>query len=453
MRDLLLVLFLFVAIYFCFKRPFLGIAAWAFIALLAPANWAYGFSNSFRLNLTIVAVTALSYLFIQKDKKLAFNGLSFWVLAFAGWTLLSSYTAVNPEYSIGYWNQFIRVLIFYFFITLVLSKKLHIDTLIWAIVLGISSYAAMEAVKVVLSGGGHMVQGRSGALRDRNDFAVAVNMCLPLILYLIYVTKHHRLKLGLWGLFFGNIIAIVGTGSRGGFIGLAILALAFWFKSKRKVLWLLLAVLVLPVAYQYTPEHWRERQSTIQTASTEDESFIGRLWAWKISVMLANDNPLTGGGFKAVTEPVIWHSYAPFTPDFGPIATPPIPKSIAPKAAHNIYLQVLGDHGYVGLFIFGMILLAILWTNRRNRKLALKHDQQWCVQLSNAIFLSMVGYGVTGNNVSLAYFDLLYGIAGIVAVIAIRKLYLPQPATAKVAAPAFANGRGQQFKAPGNPAR
>ena len=45
----------------------------------------------------------------------------------------------------------------------------------------------------------------------------------------------------------GNIVAIVGTSSRGGFIGLTILALAFWWKSKRKLLWLLLAVIVLPI--------------------------------------------------------------------------------------------------------------------------------------------------------------------------------------------------------------
>ncbi|MBZ9611728.1 putative O-glycosylation ligase, exosortase A system-associated [Rheinheimera maricola] len=453
MRDLLLVLFLFVAIYFCFKRPFIGIAAWAFIALLAPANWAFGFSTSFRLNLTIVVVTFLSYLFVHKDKKLAFNGLSFWVLMFALWTLLSSFNSVASTIAVDYWNQFIKVLLLYFFITLVLTKKLHIDTLIWAIVLAISSYAAMESVKVVLSAGGHQVSGRSGALMDRNDFAVAVNMCLPLILYLIYATKHYYLKLGLWGLFLGNIVAIVGTGSRGGFIGLAILALAFWWKSKRKLLWFLLAIIVLPTAYQYTPEHWRERQSTIQTASTEDASFIGRLWAWKISVMIARDHPLVGGGFKAVTQPVVWHSYAPFTPFFGPIETPPIPPEQFPLAAHNIYFQVLGDHGYVGMFIFGMLLLGILWVNRRNRQLAMKHDQQWCVQLSNAILLSMVGYGVTGNNVSLAYFDLLYTIAGIVAVIAIRKLYLPQPATANGVTAVFANDRAQQFKAPGSPTR
>ncbi|CAM3879547.1 putative O-glycosylation ligase, exosortase A system-associated [Rheinheimera salexigens] len=426
MRDLLLVLFLFVAIFYSFKRPFIGIAAWAWIALIAPANWAFGFSNDFRLNLTIVVVTVLSYLFMHKNKKLAFNGLSFWILLFAFWTLLSSLNAVNSPYAVDYWYQFIKVLLFYLFITLIVTKKLHLDTLIWAIVLAISSYAAMEAVKVVLSGGSHMVRGRSGALLDRNDFAVAVNMCLPLILYLIFATKHHYLKLGLWGLFFGNIIAIVGTGSRGGFIGLSILAIAIWWKSKRKLLWLILTLLILPSAYQFTPEEWRERQNTIQTASTEDASFIGRLWAWKISVMLARDNPMLGGGFGSVSQPIVWYSYAPYTPDFGPIKTPLPPPNMRPKAAHNIYFQVLGDHGYVGLFIYLMMFTSIFWINRRNGKLAIKHNQPWCKNLSDAIALSMVGYCVTGNNVSLAYFDLLYVMGGIVAVISIYKLYLPQ---------------------------
>ena len=40
MRDLLLVIFLFVAIFYAFKRPYLGVAAWVWIALTAPAAWA-----------------------------------------------------------------------------------------------------------------------------------------------------------------------------------------------------------------------------------------------------------------------------------------------------------------------------------------------------------------------------------------------------------------------------
>src|SRR5690606_12107736 len=125
----------------------------------------------------------------------------------------------------------------------------------------------------------------------------------------------------------------------------------------------------------------------------------------------------------------------PFTPFFGPIETPEIPEGSAPKAAHNIYFQVLGDHGYVGLSIFLMILTSMLWVNRRNRLKAKKHQQLWCEKLSAAISLSLIGFCVTGANVSLAYFDLFYALAGIVSVISIYKLYQPgkPPVTADTA--------------------
>lgn len=426
MRDILLVLFLFVAIFYAFKRPYLGVAAWAWIALTAPANWAFGFSTSFRLNLTIVLVTVLAYIFAGKNKKFSFNIVSFWVLMLVIWTLLSTINTLNimPSQVWYYWNQFTKVLLLYFFITIVLQKRLHIDTLIWAIVLSISSYAAMEAVKFIISAGGHRIVGRAGAIADRNDLAVAINMCIPLIVYLIQTVKHKWLTIGLWGLLALNILSIIGTYSRGGFIGLAILAIAFWLKSKRKLVWALVAVLMLPVAINQAPEDWKERQNTVATATTSDSSFIGRLWAWKISIMIARDNPLTGGGFKAVTDPVQWHKYAPYTDNYWIFPTPPIPANLQPKAAHNIYLQVLGDHGYAGLFIYLSFLLSCWLVNYKNRKLAKQHQSDWCYKLSNALVLSMVGYGITGANVSLAYFELVFALAGIVSVIAINKLYL-----------------------------
>ena len=448
MRDLLLVGFLFVAIYYAFKRPYLGVAAWVWIALTAPANWAFGFSQDFRLNLTIVLVTALAYVFVQKQKSFKLGGIGMLVILFCFWTFITTLFNNNstPSYVWYIFTEFLKVAALFFFLVLIIRKRLHIDTIIWALILSVSSYAGMEAVKFILSGGGHKVVGRAGIMIDRNDLAVAINMCIPFIVYLIQSSKHRLIRHGLWLLLGLNVIAIIGTGSRGGFIGLAILALAFWWRSKHKLIWLLLAALVLPVAYQYTPEQWRERQSTIQTAATEDGSFIGRLWAWKIAVMIARDYPVTGAGFMGATDRVIWHSYAPFTPYFGPIETPEIPPGSAPKAAHNIYLQVLGDHGYVGLFIFSMILLSMLWINRRNRKLAIKYNQQWCIQLSNAITLSLIGYGVTGNNVSLAYFDLLYALAGIISVIAIRQLYSPVPVNATQQSTSSATGNSRLLR-------
>ena len=445
MRDLLLVGFLFVAIYYSFKRPYIGMAAWIWIALTAPADWVFGFSQSFRLNLTIVLVTALSFMFVQKDKKFQFDRLVGWVLFFAFWTLVTTFANKTsyPEYVWQYWNQFIKVILLFFFITLTLQKRLHVDTFVWAIVLAISSFAAMEAVKFILSGGSHRIVGKAGIIQDRNDLAVAINMCIPLIVYLIQTTKHKLLKQGLMGLLAFNVLAIIGTYSRGGFIGLSLLAIAFWWSSNRKMMWSMVAIILIPIFLANAPEEWKERQNTVSTAAQEDGSFIGRLWAWKISTMIANDYPLTGGGFHAVKDRLLWGYYAPFTPGFGPIETPPIPPDLRPKAAHNIYMQVLGDHGYIGLIAFLFILLGTWRVNLKNRKRARENDQDWCVKLSTMINLSLVGYCITGGNVSLAYFDLFYALVGVVSVMSTRRMWASNEAVEQAPVVGAPNLRAQ----------
>lgn len=427
MRDLLLVGFLFVAIYYSFKRPYLGVAAWIWIALTAPAEWAFGFSQEFRLNLTIVLVTALAFFFAKDKTPSKFGGIHTWVFLFGFWMLLS--TIFSLRIDSGYaWDkmiEFIKVLMLFLFITLTVRRRLHVDTLVWAIVLSISSYAAMEGVKFILSGGGHRIVGRAGIITDRNDLAVAINMCLPLIVYLWSNTENKKLKLGLLGLAALNVVAIVGTYSRGGFIGLSILAFAMWLKSNRKMVYMVLALLALPILYENAPEDWKERQSTVETATTEDGSFIGRLWAWKIATLIALDNPMTGGGFKATTDPILWSIYAPETPGFGPVETPPIDSRVRPKAAHNIYFQVLGSAGFAGLFIFLSMMLAGFFSCISNARKAKQHGVKWCQDLSNAIILAFVGYGVTGLNVSLAYFELVYAFLAIIAVMKYQQLYKP----------------------------
>lgn len=419
MRDILLVCFLIVATYFTFRKPFIGVAAWLWIALMAPSQWAFGFSQSFRLNFTIGIVAAIAYLFSRDKARLKFTGMYFVVLLFAFWMLLASIFH-NQLDSALVWDkciEFMKVIALFLFLTLTVRTENQLNTIIWAILFAVSAYAAMEACKFILSGGGHRITGRSGIISDRNDLAVAINMCLPLILYLWHTTENKKLKMGLLLLFFLNIIAVVGTFSRGGFIGLSVLAVAVWWRSKHKLAGFVLALVSLTVLYVNVPEEWKARQMTVMTAVEEDGSFIGRLWAWKIATLIAIDNPVTGGGFKATTDPFLWSYYALETPDFGFIETPPIPEYVKPKAAHNIYFQVLASSGFVGIGIFLSMLVTGLMSCMRNVVLARRYKIPWLEYLSNALFLSLVGYAITGLNVSLAYFELVYALLAMIMVV------------------------------------
>lgn len=418
MRDLLLVLFLFVAIYYSFKKPYIGVAAWIWIALMAPAKWTFGFSNSFRMNLVIVVITALSYLFYKNKPKVRLSGLHFWVFLFLAWMLFS--TIFHLQIDGGFvWDkliEFSKVIVLFLFITLTVKTEKEINTIIWAIVLAISAYAGMEAVKFLMSGGGHRIVGKAGIIADRNDLAVAINMCLPLVVYLWSITKHDKLKLGLLALAALNVVAIIGTYSRGGFIGLAVLAFAMWLKSNRKFIFFMLALILLPIGYGVAPSDWKSRQSTVETAAAKDSSFIGRLWAWKIATLIALDNPLTGGGFKATNDPMLWRLYANETPNFA-YDTPPIPPTQHSLVAHNIYFQVIASAGFAGFYIFMHMLLLAYLVCKQNIKKSRKTGDKAMLNLSKAISLSCIGYAITGMNVSLAYFELVYILIGLIIVI------------------------------------
>ncbi len=424
MRDLVVTLLFFFLVFYAMRRPFIGVAAWAWITFAYPAGWAWGYSTNFRMNFTVAVLTFIGYIFL-KDKpnvkidKVMFFIVLFWCLGFVS-TLNSQSLLI--EFVWGKFEEFTKVILFYFAIVLIVNKKIHLDTLIWSIVLSVSSYAAMESFKFIVSLGSHRVVGFSGhLLGDRNDLAVAINMALPLIIYLIGQTKHQLLKIALIGLVLLNVLAIVGSYSRGGFIGLIVLGGYFFIKSNRKLLMSLVLLLLLGSFLTYAPGKWSERMDTVSTASSIDSSFIGRIWAWKISVKIANDN-VFGNGFLATQDPLAWHQYRNSVDDFGPIKTPPIPEKQTVKAAHSIYFQVLGDLGYMGLFIYIMILSTLFFKLRELDKHAHSLGVKWAESLAKMLSISVVGYGITGASVSMAYFDFLFAIIGMVYVMENRVL-------------------------------
>ena len=96
----------------------------------------------------------------------------------------------------------------------------------------------------------------------------------------------------------------------------------------------------------------------------------------------------------------------------------PNPQAI--HAAHSIYFQVLGEHGFIGLFLFIGMWLSVWrtgsWLIRNGGKVP---DTLWCKNLGAMCQVSLVGYAVGGAFLSLAYFDLPYNIL-VVAVLTRR---------------------------------
>ena len=85
---------------------------------------------------------------------------------------------------------------------------------------------------------------------------------------------------------------------------------------------------------------------------------------------------------------------------------------------------MLGEHGFVGLFLFLLIWFHTWRTAKTVFRLARGVPElQWAVELSRMLQVALVGYFTGGAFLSLAYFDLPYDlmVAAVVAMLLVKQ--------------------------------
>jgi probable O-glycosylation ligase (exosortase A-associated) len=213
-------------------------------------------------------------------------------------------------------------------------------------------------------------------------------------------------------------IASLGTYSRGAALAMAAMLGLLWLKSKHKLKLGLVLLVLAPLALVFMPDQWHARIDTINTYE-QDASAMGRINAWWMAFNLANDRPLFGGGFD-IYDRAVFGRYAPVPDDV--------------HAAHSIYFQVLGEHGWVGLLLY----LAIGWLTWRTgswvvRNVEHRPDLAWASELTRMVQVSLLGFMVGGAFLSLAYFDVPYYLMS--AMVAVKLLVEKEIAAQSTPAP------------------
>jgi len=222
---------------------------------------------------------------------------------------------------------------------------------------------------------------------------------MPLLLAYAREQKRLALRNALWAAFWLSAIAAVFTYSRGALLGVGAVMFLLFFGVKRKALVLALVIPAVIVALPFVPDALINRAGTIENYQA-DSSAMGRIQAWGVAFNIAAANPL-GAGFGLDFAPLsTWLSYANFLlPELSPRVI----------SAHSVYFQMLGEHGFIGLFLFVSLLISTLLCFGRVAKAARASDElRWMSDWAVAMRIGLVGYMVSGAFLSLAYLDLLY---------------------------------------------
>jgi probable O-glycosylation ligase (exosortase A-associated) len=408
-----------------FLRPHVGILAWYWISCMNPHRLSWSFAYDFPVAMVIGVATLLAWVLSKEPKKLQINAVSVLLFTLVFWMSFANLFAMVPDLAFEKWSQTIKILLMTFATMALMQSRERLHALIWVVVSSLAFFGIKGGLFTILGGGVSHVWGPSGSfIGDNNALAMALVMILPLVRYLQLHTDSRPIRMGLYAAMVLIIFSVIGSQSRGAFLG-GIAMLAFLIiKSRQRMLFGMLIVAMLAVSAAFVPSTWINRMKTIETYQ-QDGSAMERLEVWGFALKIARDHPIVGGGFRVSYDDGIFLRYIPD------------PISGGGRNFHSVYFEVLGELGYVGLFIYLALLLAAWRIGSRTIALARnRSDLHWASDLGRMTQVSLVGFMVAGAFQNLAFFDLYFLLVAIVFLahrVVVRQLELrdiplqPQP--------------------------
>lgn len=425
MRDIALALFIFGTIPFILSRPYIGLLVWSWLGYMNPHRLCFGFAYGFPWVMLIAIVTLISLVFSKERKKIPVTTVTVLLLSFLAWTGFTTIFAFVQPSAWNTFQQFAKTLAMVF-VTLMLARdRERINWLVWVIVASLGFYGVKGGAFTLVTGGSYHIFGPAGSfIADNNDLAMALCMVLPLMRYLQLQATKKTLKIFLGAGMALTGIAILGTYSRGGMIGLAIVTVALLVKGRRRLVLALALLVIGATAYNFMPAKWVARMDTLHHAQ-EVDSAQTRIQSWKFAANVALHRPLIGGGINLYQDAGLWARYAP--------------EGAVRRAVHSIYFRVLGEQGFPGLVLF-LALLVASWRNcsRVRKRLQQSPEGRWAYDLASMLQVSLVAYAIAGAFLTSTYFDLSYQLMALSALLVIYALPHPTEVSSRSVHPATA---------------
>lgn len=409
MRDIILSLIIVGLLPACFRRPFVGLIVFSWLAYMRVQDLTWGFARTFRWSYTIALVTFAGF-FLGEKRRLFLPDLRCYIMilmvALVGIGILLSH---NPDpVQIKRFFEFGKIVIIALFTSTVVRTREHLRVLIWVIAGSFAFYGVKSGVWGILTGGQTAIlRGPGGMLQDNNDFSLALCMAVPILLHVGLSEKNELLRRAFLVSVPLTVITVGLTQSRGGFLALAGTLGVLTWRSRNRVAAISLMVLVGLSALVLAPQEYKDRIYSIKDYE-EDSSAQARFRAWAVASRMALDNPFFGVGLAKFRQHYL---------DYEPHPTPLQLSGKGVYVAHNSYLQIWAEVGTPAFALYLLLIGMTFWTIWRVRAEARRrYFSSWIIHYATMFEAALVAFIIGSTFLNRAHFDLFYHFVAIVMV-------------------------------------
>ena len=405
MRDYVVLIFLAGCIYAALKKPWLGVLSLAIFSYLNPHAYAWGFVRSLPVYYVLFLVVAFrTFTAKEKDSIPKDWRITVFILLWIYFAITST-QAYFPDIA---WQRFWFVTKIYlpFFFTLVLiNTRFKLYCLVVTIAASIGIVAVKGGLFAILHGFSARVYGPPATqFEENNAFAVAMLICIPLLLIWQRETRNSLFKKGILLAIPIIYAASLSSWSRGALITMSVLTLMLILNSKHKLLAIPLVLVGAFFVKDYLPQEWFGRMHTLETYQ-EDSSAMSRIQAWTDGWNHTLEHPFVGAGFDGWRE-------------------------VTQRDWHSSYVEMFSEHGFIafGLWLSLIVGTLISMTTLPNKTFQVE-GMEWVANYCFMLRASLICYMVGTAFLGLSYWDLLYHlifIAVLVKKIALEELAVKQ---------------------------
>lgn len=438
-RTVLVVIALTIGWGFALTGPLYAACLYLWIAYFRPESWAWSALFT-TMNMSYIAGAYLVIRTLISGTRLRFDLRSCLLLLFLGHAFVSTWFGVNRAHSMGYWQDFAKVIVVSILLTNIIKTAADLRLILIVITLSLGFEAGKQGWAELILHPGQRNDNWIPFLGDNNVVAVGMAMLLPIIGALAATSTGWQ-KRAFQFLSIGVMYRGLSTYSRGGFLSLGAVGTLWFWRSPHKLKTAGAVLVVTLVVVPVLPQQFWDRMSTIAPAEERDNSQQGRFHFWQVAVAMSNDRPLAGVGHSGYE--LAYNAY-----DFsgGQYALN--------RSVHSAWFGVLGELGYPGLLLFVAITVSSLLTCRRVRLAAQRGEipgplGPYAIGLESSLVAFMVG----GSFVSFQYSEMLWHFFALsialervaVAEAAANRVRLDEEARAAVKEPSPAPDPDQDF--------
>jgi probable O-glycosylation ligase (exosortase A-associated) len=410
-RDLIVALAILSLIPVSYRRPFIGLLTFSWLAYMRVQDLAWGFAQSMRWSYYVSIVMVAGFIVQRRDRWFLPDWRIWTMFAMVGWVILSAALSDLPpaarETQIDRVVEFIKIIGIAVFTTAVVRTREHLRLLIWIIALSFAFYGVKDGVWGLLKGfGGRIIQGPGGMIADNNDYALALVMSVTMLFSIAQAEARPVLRRAFYAMVPLSIITVLLTYSRGGLLSLITGTLVMVWRSPFRWRGLIAGAVATAVVLAVMPQEMYDRFASIKTYQ-DDGSAQSRFRSWAVGYRMALDNPVFGVGLQGFRS-----HYMKYEPN-------PTPEQLTgdgTKVAHNSYIQMWAECGTPSLLMYLSLIAGSFWTVWRIRRKARRiYEDSWILHYCTMFESSLAAFMVGSAFLNRAHFDLIYHWFAIIA--------------------------------------